>query len=168
MFYWISAPRKKDPNAPQPEGEVPHSESGIISLEDVTEQIHGSQTGAGGQQDQVRTHPLAMDKGKGKLGQSDVRHISKGMSSGEGSSHFTGMGQNTGTLALLTVVTTSGGGVSTMLGDMVGGNVSERGDSIICNLISDFNTPTDEMLPIVGRGSPLEGDDDDCQILGTG
>lgn len=55
-----------------------------------------------GQQDQVRTHPLAMDKGKGKLGQSDVRHISKGMSSGEGSSHFTGMGQNTGTLALLT------------------------------------------------------------------
>lgn len=40
------------------------------------------------------------------------------------------------------------------------------GDNVVRNLIMEFEMPTEEILPVMGRGTPLVGDDDDCQILG--
>ncbi|KAJ4889294.1 hypothetical protein Rs2_29042 [Raphanus sativus] len=124
--------------------------------------IHCSQTVPAVVGDEGGTLPLHKDKGNRKFGDDRGGPVHDDFEFGEDGTSFTGIGSNTGTLAILRA---SCAGLSTRIGATTGVGPSEMGDNVVRNLIMEFEMPTEEILPVMGRGTPLVGDDDDCQIL---
>ncbi|KAL0716320.1 hypothetical protein Bca4012_065642 [Brassica carinata] len=140
-----------DSSRPPDTEDDPPATGGVIRLEDLTETFD-------------KGEGAMLEKGKSIMTQDSDEVLRKIIGPGEGNSFRSGLGPNSGTLALLMGSTGNNSDHNSL---MFKGKATETecNFSIIRNLAKEFEEPTQMNILLLVRGGPFNGDTDDCQRI---